>query len=257
MLNNKNINFLLDIILEAGKILLNSKVHSANFKIDSSPVTNVDNEINSFLKAKLSYFNLPIISEESDFDKYPNEDFWLIDPLDGTKNFIIGDGQCTINIALMKNMAPIFGMVYAPFYDELYYGPTPSKKVFCVNRGIQTMLLPSSRRQLNKHVSSKLHVENFTLPSAIELFKLGSSLKYVRVAKAEYDFSIRTEGSSEWDIAACHPILKALGGNFFDINTKSEILYNKKKFRNGPFLCFRSPFTFDTFEHLVEDIIFN
>jgi len=255
MLSEENINFLRSVIFDAGSFLIDAKVNTLSYKQDLSPVTNIDIQINSFLESKLSYFNIPILSEERKFIKYPNNDFWLIDPLDGTKNFINGDGQCTINIALMRNMKPIFGMVYAPFFDELYYGPLLNGEVLYINKGKLTSLISSNKKKIKTHVSSKLHKENFTLPSDFKLFTLGSSLKYVRIAKADYDFCIRTQGSSEWDIAACHPILKALGGNIIDLNTKQEIRYNKNNFRNTSFLVFRSPFNFDTFESLLKDVL--
>lgn len=244
----------------AGKIIL--EVYNNNFeaykkKDDSrkegfSFLTKADIQANEFITTSLKeiYTDIPIISEESKsvpFEERKDwEYFWLIDPLDGTKDFIKKNGEFTVNIALIQKGATILGVVYAPAKDILYYGDTINgsfKKVG--NQTPQKLPLEKKQAGIYKIVASRgsfnKETEEFiedlkkTYPK-IELINVGSSLKFCMVAEGEADIYPRLGETSEWDTAAAHAIVKFAGKNVYEFATEDELKYNKENLLNPPFI---------------------
>ena len=245
---NQVILELLNIAIDSGKEIM--KIYDKGFTVDtkedSSPITEADINSNELIVTRLKTLepNIPILSEESlvswDIRKKWNK-YWLIDPLDGTKEFINRNGEFTINISLIENNNPVFGIIYSPVKSVLYYAYKNygSFKVY-TNRNLSslnniekinvvkksyscTRIIGSrshSNTEFNEWVKSKF--TNF------ELIKIGSSLKFCHLAEGIADIYPRFGPTSEWDIAAGHIILQEAGGNLRSIDN-DEILYNTKE----------------------------
>lgn len=220
---------------EAGSAILeiyNRSQYTVVEKLDASPLTEADIAAHNILEAGLRKIkDIPVISEESDVPSKEERDswdqFWLIDPLDGTKEFIDRNGEFTINIALIQNHEPIFGLIYAPVTDETFYGG--NDKAYCI-RGTQAPTLlkassPSTQVREHKHIrvfGSRRHAtEQLEILcdhlrerlSQVELISVGSALKLAYLADGQAEIYPRFGNVSEWDIAAGHAILKCVGGD--------------------------------------------
>ncbi len=231
------------IAIDAGRIILD--IYNSQFqntiekKSDSSPVTIADKKANAYIVQKLRALTpeLPIIAEESDQIPYAIrkefKEYWIVDPLDGTKEFIAQNGQFTINIALMKNNIPVLGVVYVPVGDSLYWGVEgkgafisskgKTKQIFCNSKPDKTnlkVLLSGS----HFHPKEKEYLQKFDNP-IIE--RLGSSIKFMRIAEGKADIYFRFTMTKEWDIAASHIILKEAGGIIKNIDNNTEMQYGK------------------------------
>lgn len=248
-LNNQEVILdILNIAIDAGKEIL--KIYKKNFnvdlKADNSPITEADINSNNLIKKRLIEIekNIPILTEESLVNWETRrvwKKYWLIDPLDGTKEFINRNGEFTINISLIENNNPVFGIIYSPVKSVLYYAYKNygSFKVY-TNRNLRslnnlekinvvkksysiTRIIGSrshSNTEFNEWVKSKF--TNF------ELIKIGSSLKFCHLAEGTADIYPRFGPTSEWDIAAGHIILQEAGGKLRSIDN-DEILYNTKE----------------------------
>ena len=252
-MNTKNLNKFLqpvcNISIEAG-LIINTYYKSNNdifFKEDRSPLTEADLASNKFIIDSLSELNssIPILSEESlvDWDLRKNwSRYWLIDPLDGTKEFINKNGEFTVNIALIENNEPILGVIYAPALSVLYYASknNGSYKLSC-DQTIDS--LSDSTKILTNHKNSSDHFYVFKSRSHsneefenwiknnvnnYELIQKGSSIKFCEMAEGKADLYPRCGPTSEWDIAAGHIILVEAGGEIKSIDDK-KILYNNKE----------------------------
>lgn len=208
----------------AGDVIMNfynsKKYIKISYKSDDTPVTDVDREANNVIKQGLRLItpNIPIISEEENYDwnicKNWN-DYWLIDPLDGTKEFLKKNGQFTVNICLIKNNIPILGVIYAPVSDVLYASYQNNawkedcmglKKKIHVSQSTLPLLVVS-----RSHPDKKLkkYLENI---QHYKIKKLGSSLKFGLIAEGKAQIYPRFGDTHIWDIAAGHAILVASGG---------------------------------------------
>lgn len=235
---------------EAGKVILNYydfDKFKVTTKDDNSPLTSADIASHEIINKslKLFYPNIPIVSEEQKNLPFGTrktwETFWLIDPIDGTKEFIDKNDEFTVNIALVHKGKAIFGMIYAPALDVLYYGFDDSaykindfskaENIFNEIRIIKArkfsennVVIAVSRRH-SKEKFQKLKESIF--PNATTIPK-GSSLKMCLIAEGLADIYIRLGPTSEWDTAAGQAILNGAGGEIFDIH--SNILrYNTKE----------------------------
>ena len=250
--------------LLAGKKVL--EIYNTDFDVyiknDASPVTNADFESNKIIKKVLAKHKFPIISEESKSVPYSERlkwnYFWLIDPIDGTKEFINKKDEFTVNIALIKKNTPVLGVVYAPMTSELYTGDSffLSRKInvnlndfhfSCVNNIFEkSVVLPKNIKRDNLVIlSSRSHVNQITLDyidtlkkdnKNLEIVIMGSSLKICKIAEGEADIYPRLGPTKEWDTAASHAILKYSGGNLLDTNG-CELLYNKSNFYHSNFIA--------------------
>lgn len=228
-----------------------NKFNNIEIKKDNSPLTLADKASNNIICSSLKklYPDIPILSEEGKtIDYYERKkwnNFWLIDPLDGTKEFIKRNGEFTVNIALIKDSKPILGVVYAPVLDITWYGSKDigSFKIEGDSNSKKINVINSIDNNKNiKIVSSRSHSNNPKLEeytsqfNKFELIKMGSSIKICLVADGSAHYYPRFGPTMEWDTAAAHAIVKYAGGNILNINSKLELRYNKENLLNPGFL---------------------
>lgn len=219
-----------------------------NIKDDNSPVTKADLIANEIIIHGLQAISdYPILTEESpieyDVRKYW-EKYWLVDPLDGTKDFIAKNGEFTINIALIENNKPIMGVVYIPVSGDVYvaeYGKGAYKNNELIfNNSNRTGLIGADS---NFH-STEMVKEFFYKNSIADIRKYGSSLKVCKLAEGVIDVYPRLNGTKEWDTAASHIIANEAGCKLIDIETNEELIYNKKNIKNNFFIASRIDLNF-------------
>ncbi len=247
MSNNQLLLGLCNIAIEAGKEILNFYDNDIEVtsKDDSSPLTKADLASNKIIIEFLENLdnNLPVLSEESlvewstrkHWDKY-----WLVDPLDGTKEFIKKNGEFTVNIALIENHNPTLGIIFAPAKSTLYVAQknlgsfkiNTDKKLESL-AGLTKISVSSSPDKI-RIIGSRSH-SNSTFNNWVQekfpnaqIVQAGSSLKFCLIAEGEADLYPRFGPTSEWDIAAGHVIVNEAGGKVFGFNEKI-LTYNKKE----------------------------
>ena len=234
---------LLDTFKDAGNVALKlrEKGLKKEIKSDNTPVTNGDIEVNNILTKKISELTpqIPIISEETSENK-KNENlnnFWLIDPIDGTSEYINDKEEFTINAALIINKKPVLGVINAPDKKRLFYSYGPSKS-FEIKDNQEINLINQKKKNINSITA--VSYSNDLKPNILKLHnefkvnkcqKMKSSLKFCVIAAGEFDLYIAEPRAHEWDIAAGHAILEHAGGTMTDFNG-NEILYGKKEFKN-------------------------
>ena len=246
----------------AGKEIMN--VYKSEFtfqsKDDKSPLTEADLKSHAAIKDALGSTVYPILSEEGkmiDFEERKNwETFWLIDPLDGTKEFIKRNGEFTVNIALVKSGKPILGVIYVPVTKKMYFGYEGFGS-FCfeanddLNENVDQRIMDAQKIPLNNPpttytiVSSRTHsspeTEVFIKEKEekygdINLVNAGSSLKLCLVAEGKANVYPRLAPTMEWDTAAGHAIVTSAGGRVYNFETKEELKYNKENLLNPFFV---------------------
>jgi len=242
---------LLETFLNAGQkaIELRNKGLKTTFKSDNSPVTNGDLEVDKLLREKIIQItpNIPLISEETvkfnNNNKYKN--FWLVDPIDGTKEYINNKDEFTLNASLIINLEPAIGVIYAPAKKRLFYsyGNGHSFEKFELKKiqleckkktklgevqAISNSFKPPSE-VLKVH--KKFNVKNF--------IKMKSSYKFCVIATGEFDLYAANARAYEWDIAAGHTIVKHAGGIVTTLDEK-KFKYGKQDFKNLTLLVRRS-----------------
>jgi len=242
----------------AGKAVM--KIYNQNFDVeykkDSSPLTLADQKANQIIVTALNQLsvnsflqqNIPILSEEGrsiPYDERKNwEYFWLIDPLDGTKEFVKKNGEFTINIALIYKEAPILGVVYSPVLNVCYWA---KKGEGAFKDGKKLPLKANKKRDVYKIVASRSHMSNETKDfiEAIDtdkekvIISIGSSLKICLVAEGEANIYPRLSPTMEWDTAAAHAIVNesnALFNKYIKNGPYQKHLYNKKNLLNDWFV---------------------
>ncbi len=243
-INTENINKLIRTSIEAGNAIMD--IYDTNFVIeeknDSSPLTEADLVSNKIITESLLKISpdIPILSEESSKIEFAQrslwKEYWLVDPLDGTKEFIKKNGEFTTNIALIKNNAPILGIIHVPAKNETYYGSKETGAFFIkgnLDSKKEKIFVSQEMGARIKVVSSRSHPSN-ELKSLLdrlnnyETIGIGSSLKFCLIAKGEADIYPRLGPTSEWDTAAGEIIAKSAGAIIVD--TKGEFLkYNLKE----------------------------
>lgn len=244
---------LTEIAKDAGRAILtiyNDKNLSdvVDYKSDDSPLTLADKASHEVIMKALQslYPDIPIISEEGEIPDYSirkHFDFyWLIDPLDGTKEFINRNGQFTVNIALIHNHKTVFGIVYAPVTDELYLGNVSSGKAFKLDASGQVILKVNNRENKRIAVRSKSHAsveeeEVLKRFDAVDSISVGSSLKFCMVAEGKADLYYRHGPTMEWDTAAGQAVVEAAGGGVYRKVGPEAFKYNRLNMLNGSFLC--------------------
>lgn len=248
-----DINFedVIDIACRAGSAILEiyKRDFVVDYKDDKSPLTEADLAAHNIIQQELSCVtpNIPLLSEESEsLDwkiRHSWECYWLIDPLDGTKEFLKRNGEFTVNIALISKGVPVWGVVYAPVIDVIYFGGKAVQKSTKKSpeglKGIQVKQVPLSANGW-RIVGSKSHqseefsqyIKQFDSP---EITNMGSSLKICLVAEGVADIYPRLGPTSEWDTAAAHAVLLGAGGRLIDYNSGDELIYNTKESLLNPF----------------------
>ena len=238
------------LAVEAGRAIL--EVYHTDFsvdlKADESPLTLADTRSHQIIADGLqsAYPDIPVLSEEGKSVPYgvrKNWDrFWLVDPLDGTKEFIKRNDDFTVNIALICDRMPTMGVVYVPAMDDLYLADI-QKGCYRSFRGCKTRLkIPPKMPvlvlrivQSRSHPSAELDAYIKRFP-ATESIRRGSSLKFCTVASGEADLYPRLGPTWEWDTAAGHAVVLAAGGLVVDLEG-NPVRYNKETLLNGPFLA--------------------
>ena len=247
--------------LEAGTEIL--KVYETNFNVeikdDNSPLTQADKNANDVIMGYLRTTNIPIISEENrQLDYAERKEWtrcWIVDPLDGTKEFIKRNGEFTVNIALIDNGNPVLGVIYVPVSKELYFTSADgesSQKIIVSSEEISVeeifknakSIQPSKITSEVKIVGSRSHLNDETRnfiseiekDNKVEIVSKGSSLKFCLVAEGLAHIYPRFAPTMEWDTAAGHAICKAVGVSVIDQTTGKPMQYNKPNLLNNYFV---------------------
>lgn len=250
--------------LKAGREIL-SVYGSDDFEIetksDNSPLTLADRNAHEAIVATLKDTGLPVLSEESRSISYSERKawkrFWLVDPLDGTKEFIKRNGEFTVNIALIEDQKPTLGVIYVPVQDLLYTGDIYSG-AHCLSEAsllfTEPGLFPDKAEPLPRQshktfgvVASRSHMNNETSAfisglqrkhNDLRIVSKGSSLKLCMIAEGEADIYPRFGPTSEWDTAAGHAIVSAAGGKVLIADSETrELQYNKPEVLNPWFIA--------------------
>lgn len=236
---------LLTIAQRAGAAILavygQTQSLEVDYKADDSPITQADRAAHTAIVTALlqAYPGIPVLSEESPPQMANKrlgwEQFWLVDPLDGTKEFISRNGEFTVNIALIQCGEPVAGVVLAPVLQKSYLGAR-GLGAFCVTgeewASIRTRQRSQQRLQVvgsRRHGAEALEALLTKLRQQIgqvEMKNVGSSLKFCLIAEGEADFYPRLAPTSEWDTAAAQAVLEAAGGAVVDLNFQ-PLRYNK------------------------------
>ena len=240
---------LIDTFLSAGELslFLRDKGLTKEIKSDNTPVSNGDLEVNKFITNKISNItpNIPIISEETtdNKDNKTLKDFWLVDPIDGTYDYINNLDEFTINAGLIINNKPAAGLIYAPAKKRMFYSYGKGNAFeLCDGKTINL-----SEKDIKSRPIKFISYSNKIKPEiqkiyqeigVVENIKMKSSLKFCVVAAGDYDGYVAEPRAYEWDIAAGHAILEHSGGTITDFDG-NEILYGKKDLKN-PSLILKS-----------------
>jgi len=219
-------------------------------KGDGSPVTNADLRAHAVINKLLQASGFPVLSEEAavSFEQRCNwQRFWLVDPLDGTKNFIARNDEFTVNIALIENGVPVIGVVAAPALNKTWY----ASRGGCAwqnHAGIKSHINAIAPWPVEPRMfTSCFHdvpasLEFGGMNGVVHFIPAGASSKLARLAASEAEFYPRFAGSSEWDIAAGDAILREAGGMLRTISGEVPS-YNKQSLRNPYFIAWRPPFS--------------
>ena len=240
---------LIDAFLSAGELslFLRDKGLTKEIKSDNTPVSNGDLEVNKFITDKISNItpDIPIISEETtdNKDNKTLKDFWLVDPIDGTYDYINNLEEFTINAGLIINNKPAAGLIYAPAKKRMFYSYGKGNAFeLCDGKTINL-----SEKDIKSRPIKFISYSNKIKPEiekiyqeigVVENIKMKSSLKFCVVAAGDYDGYVAEPRAYEWDIAAGHAILEHSGGTVTDFDG-NEILYGKKDLKN-PSLILKS-----------------
>jgi len=256
-----NLKIAIQAALEAGEAILDI-YHNADFEVeikaDNSPLTIADRKAHNIISGYLSKTKIPVLSEEGidiSFDERRNWEYlWIVDPLDGTKEFIKRNGEFTINIALVKDQSPILGVVYAPLRELLYFAQEKQGafkisgiKDFDIDMITNNAIkLPSSPdRTIFTVVGSRSHMNEETKTfigklkeqyGEINIISSGSALKLCQVADGSADIYPRFAPTMEWDTAAGQAVVELAGGKVTMIDGNTPLVYNKKNLLNPYFI---------------------
>ena len=233
---------LIETFYEAGRIALNLREAglTKEIKSNNTPVSNGDIEVNKILTKKISEItpNIIIVSEENSAHKNDQnlKDFWLIDPIDGTREYINNRDEFTLNAALILNKKPALGIITAPAKKRVFYSYAMSNSYELINNQEIELINKENNHKEIKAVS----YSNELKPKILEIHKkyqityyqkMKSSLKFCVVAAGEFDLYAAEPRACEWDIAAGHAILSHAGGQVTDFDG-NDIYYGKPGFKN-------------------------
>ena len=230
-------------------IILRKKGLKKEIKLDNTPVSNGDIEVNKLITSKIKKITpkIPIVSEESSSNKLNKnlETFWLIDPIDGTYDYINNGDEFTINAGLIVNNRPVAGIISAPAKKRLFYtynkeecfelSNNEKKKLNCSKLSkkneVKAVSYSNKLKPIIEEWHKKLHVTDY--------IEMKSSLKFCVIATGEYDLYVAEPRACEWDISAGHALIINAGGFVTDFEN-NEILYGKKDFKNPSLILKRS-----------------
>lgn len=255
--------------VRAGEIILDiysrKQDYDINLKSDNTPITLADRLSHSLIKEYLAQTRIPLLSEEGRqmlFDERKDWDmFWMVDPLDGTKEFIKGNNEFTVNIALMVSSRPAIGVIYVPYYRKMYFCEKGFGSFFkgdvapdrtaeftyeeiydsarelplaqCCNSPIRVGVSRSHKNELTMRYIDELRREHPDL----QIVEQGSSYKFCMLAEGSIDYYVRTSDTYEWDTAAGEVILSETGGTTKTLPEQAKFAYNKESLLNPHFIC--------------------
>jgi len=249
--------------LKAGKVIMdvyNSSIE-VEYKDDESPITEADKRANDVINEFLIPTDIPIISEENKQTDYQTrkkwDTCWIVDPVDGTKEFIKRNGEFTVNIALVTDGKPVLGVIYMPVTKTIYLANVNRNEAFKMQLETHdtstenvfknaSALKPKSKgSNIVQVVGSRSHMNQETLDfvetikkegKEVEVVSKGSSLKFCLIAEGNADVYPRFAPTMEWDTAAGQAICNAVGIDVISQETKEQLLYNKENLLNPWFL---------------------
>lgn len=240
-----------------------NKPFDVDYKSDHSPLTIADRSAHNVIAAALKPTGIPLLSEEGKHNPFEERKMWkllwIVDPLDGTKEFIKHNDEFTVNIALVKENKPVLGVVYCPPLRTLYFGSEHLNKAFkavlkdnTINPDEiihQAEALPIiQKKKLLTVVASKSHLNQETSDyinqltekfGEISLTSIGSSLKFCLIAEGAADIYPRFAPTYEWDTAAAQAVVELSGGEVVNIDTLAPLSYNKENLLNPGFIARR------------------
>lgn len=234
-----------------------------DYKDDESPLTIADKSCNSIICHYLNTLNknlvensdispddIVIISEENKNDEYElrktKKWCWLVDPVDGTKEFVKKNGEFTVNIGLTENGIPVFGIVSIPVTGEIYYGIKGIGSYKFHGNKTKTLIIDENKDYMKKNSrviasSSHLNKETQDFIDKIEdpiIISTGSSIKLLYIAENKADVYPRIAPTSEWDTCAAHAVVKYAGGKVLNYHNETELQYNKENLLNPYFIVY-------------------
>ncbi len=243
--------------IKAGKEILDVYYNSdfeVEFKSDNSPLTIADKRAHNVINGFLSSTKIPVLSEEGKTISYSERKnwklFWLVDPLDGTKEFIKRNDEFTVNIALIEDNSPIAGVVYVPVTKELFWGNNKgsfsakfdeeSESIADVRKLPTTIskeyfVVAGSKSHMNSETEAFIQSLD-TKGKPVKMISKGSSLKICMIAAGEADVYPRLAPTMEWDTAAAHAVVKFSGKNIFQFENNQPLVYNKENLLNPWFV---------------------
>ena len=259
---SQNLKLAIDASIQAGKKIIeiyNSDNFNLEYKLDDSPLTLADTASDKIIENILEASNIPILSEEGnilDFNNRKNlNQLWIVDPLDGTKEFIKKNNEFTVNIALIENSKPVIGVIYAPALNVLYFSERKlgTYKIFITafdkfdkSKALSLPLVEKSNEY--KVLTSRSHLNDKTLDYLDNLkvnnlkvvsVPMGSSLKFCLLAEGLADCYPRFSPCMEWDTAAGQIICEEAGFKVVDLKTMKPIIYNRENLINNYFIAKR------------------
>jgi 3'(2'), 5'-bisphosphate nucleotidase len=258
MLTSQDTLPLLDLAKQAGELILRvyQTDFSVHYKDDRSPLTEADTQSDALITEGLKRLHphIPILSEES--QEVPYEDrknweyFWLVDPLDGTREFVKKNGAFTINIALVHHTLPVFGLIYAPVFQTAYYAHQDGGSFKVSSEALtpqrlhpkpipappEPLVVLGSRSHPHPEFAAFLAEKEAAYPQ-VEVLTIGSALKFGWIAEGKADLYPRYGPTMEWDTAAGQIILNEVGKNVLNLETGTILTYNKECLRNPGFMC--------------------
>jgi 3'(2'), 5'-bisphosphate nucleotidase len=220
-------------------------------KSDNSPLTLADQRANDIIVKGLNglEFKFPILSEENKAIPFKErskfEYYWLVDPLDGTKEFIKRNGEFTVNIALIRKNQPVLGVVSVPVQNKIYWG-IKGKGAYLLENGEERQLKANQFRMSDEAlrvVTSRSHLNDATKKyvaqmNAPQFVPMGSSLKFLIIAEGKADVYPRYGLCMEWDTGAAHIILNEAGGKITQTDSSNTLIYNKESLLNPFFIAY-------------------
>ncbi|AXG68960.1 3'(2'),5'-bisphosphate nucleotidase CysQ [Kordia sp. SMS9] len=248
--------------VHAGGIIMDiyeNQIVAVETKSDNSPVTIADKKANVYIEKELESTQIPVLSEEGEHAHYDIrqhwQQCWIVDPLDGTKEFIKRNGEFTVNIALVENGVSLLGVIYIPAVKSVYFAIPAEKKAFkleleehTITRDMLTnaeqifaadesdeITLTSSHSYTNQKVVDLIDTLE-TEGKEVNLIMAGSSLKFCLMAEGQASYYPRYAPTMEWDTAAGHAICNAVGLEVYSLETNKPLKYNKENLLNPWFL---------------------
>lgn len=259
---NKHLKTAIEASLKAGEVIMQvyDTAFDVEIKDDKSPLTEADKKANDIINSFLKPTPIPIISEENkqiDFSERKGwNTCWIVDPVDGTKEFIKRNGEFTVNIALIKNGKPELGVIYVPASKTLYFADVLKNQAFksiltshnTTPEEVLHLAKPLKTKASTNHievVGSRSHMSQDTLDfieglkasgKSVDIVSKGSSLKFCLVAEGQADIYPRFAPTMEWDTAAGQAICNAVGVEVISKETNKPLLYNKENLLNPWFI---------------------